>query len=271
MELPFSTWYPTIDIRRSRRQFDPSRPIEPDILNNLRTFCQEFKPFPHARAELVSESPDKVFKGAIGTYGKIKNAQAFIAFIGDMSSPNAQEEVGYTGEGIILEATSLQLATCWVGGFFKSDVVKSLIKISKNEKILAVTPIGYAKKTLTTEEKIMMGFGWNKQRKPLSNLATGLRMVDWPEWMKVSLEAARLAPSAVNRQPWGFHVEPEMITVLVRTMGAEFTISKRLDCGIAMLHIDVAAQSCGIHGEWEFMEAPYVSRFIIKSTGKSNC
>ena len=270
MELPFSTWYPTISIRRSRRRFDPSRPIEPDILNNLRNFCQEFKPFPHARAELVSESADKVFKGAIGPYGRIKDAQALIAFIGDMNSPNVQEETGYTGEGIILEATSLHLATCWVGGFFRPEVITSLIKTSANEKIIAVTPIGYAKETLTTEEKIMLGFGWNKQRKPLTNMVTGLRMADWPEWMKVSLEAARLAPSAVNRQPWGFHIEPETITVLVRNTGSEFSISKRLDCGIAMLHIDVAAQSQGIYGEWEFMHAPYVSRFRIKSTSKSN-
>jgi len=53
---------------------------------------------------LVADSPETVFKGAIGPYGKIKGAPAFVAFIGHMENPYVQEQVGYTGEGIILEA-----------------------------------------------------------------------------------------------------------------------------------------------------------------------
>jgi hypothetical protein len=70
-----------------------------------------------------------------------------------------------------------------------------------------------------------------------------------------------LAPSAVNRQPWGFDLEDDSITVHVRTGGPEFSVSKRLDCGIAMLHIEVAAMSCGVRGEWQFLKAPQVARF----------
>ena len=261
MELPFSRWYPTIDIRRSRRQFDASRPIYPDLLSDLRTICKEFRPFPHARAELVTESSDGVFKGVVGSYGKIKDEPAFIAFIGDMGSRHVQEEVGYIGEGIILEATALQLATCWVGGFFKPEVVESLIEISAGERVLSVTPVGYAREALTLEEKLMTGFGRTHRRKSISAVVTGLEMANWSEWIKVSVEAARLAPSAVNRQPWGFHVEPDAITVFVRTTGPEFNVAKRLDCGIAMLHIEVAALNCGIQGKWEFLETPSVARF----------
>jgi hypothetical protein len=88
-----------------------------------------------------------------------------------------------------------------------------------------------------------------------------MEIVKWPEWARASLEAARLAPSAVNRQPWGFNVEDDGITVFVRTSGPEFNISKRLDCGIAMLHIEVAALSSGVKGNWKLLEAPGVGRF----------
>ncbi|MCK5654431.1 MAG: nitroreductase family protein, partial [Dehalococcoidia bacterium] len=77
------------------------------------------------------------------------------------------------------------------------------------------------------------------------------------------LEAATLAPSAINRQPWRFYVEPDSITVSIYGSRLEFGISKRLDCGIAMLHIEVAALDCGVQGKWEFLEAPKVSRFTI--------
>jgi len=38
-------------------------------------------------------------------------------------------------------------------------------------------------------------------------------------------------------------------------------VSKQLDCGIAMLHIEVAALNCGIRGNWQFLKAPQVARF----------
>ena len=109
----------------------------------------------------------------------------------------------------------------------------------------------------------MTGFGWTHRRKPLSNMVTGLKEADWPEWIKTALEVASLAPSAINRQPWSFHVEPDSITVSVNKPGIEFNISKRLDCGIAMLHIEVDALYRGMRGNWEFLEAPEVARFNV--------
>ncbi len=125
MNIPFSRWYPAIEKRRSRRHFDESRPIEPDKLSALDTVCKEFMPFPNARSCLVTESVKGVFRGIVGSYGKIKDAPAFVAFIGNMDSASVQEEVGYTGEGVILEATALGLNTCWVAGMGKG--VHSLV------------------------------------------------------------------------------------------------------------------------------------------------
>ncbi len=226
-------------------------------------------PFPHARTCLVSEPTKDVFKGIVGGYGKVYGAPAFIAFIGDMRAPSVQEEVGYTGEGIILEATALGLNTCWVGGFFRPESVASLVEIKDNERVLAVTPVGYANRFESLTERSMTGFGLTHRRIPLSKLVSGWQVDNLPEWVKGSLEAARLAPSAVNRQPWGFNVDGSSIIVFVRTSGPEFNVSKRLDCGIAMLHIEVAASNFGIQGAWELLEAPLVSRFVVANTNGS--
>jgi nitroreductase len=262
MEIPFSRWHAAISRRRSRRSFD-STELESSVLAQLETICREFRPFPQARAELVTQSPDRVFKGAIGPYGKIKGAPAFIAFIGDMNDPHIQEKVGYLGEGIILEATAMNLDTCWVAGFFRPKVATSLVGTSKNERILSVTPVGHATEDFSLEERIMTGFGLAHRRKPLTELVTGLDQAELPHWMKSALEAARLAPSAINRQPWRFYVEPCSITVSVDSPRFTFGISKRLDCGIAMLHIEVAALDYGVQGKWESLQAPQVARFTI--------
>jgi nitroreductase len=263
VQIPYSRWYSAINNRRSRRQYDPAKAIPEHVLTDLQTVCAEFRPFPQARAELITEHCDEVFKGIIGAYGKIKCAQAFIAFIGDISDDHVQEMVGYIGEGLVLEATALQLATCWVGGFFRPEIVASLVKMEPNEKILGVTPVGYATALESFEEKIMTGFGRTHKRKPLPSLVSGLEESKWPVWIKPSLEAAKKAPSAINRQPWHFHVGPAAVTVSVRTGGPEFNVSKRLDCGIAMLHIEVAAMNSGVSGKWEFLDSPFVARFIV--------
>ena len=263
MEIPAPRWLDAILVRRSRRRFY-NTPLEVEHLEQMNYICGEFHPFQHARAVLVTESSDKVFKGLIGTFFKVKNAPAFIAFIGNMGSSYVQEQVGYTGEGIILEAQALGLSTCWVGGFFKKSVVQSLIEINNNEKVIAVTPVGYAVKKLAFEEKLMTGFGRTHSRKELPMIVTGMDDSKRPEWVNKALDAARLAPSAVNRQPWLFYVEYDGITVLVNSTKQGYGLSKRLDCGIAMLHIEVAALSCGVSGHWQFLEHPDVARFTIK-------
>ena len=198
MNVPAERWYYVIEKRRSRRRFD-LKSLEAEVLSQIASVCADFRPFRNARSVVVTESPDTIFKGAIGPYGKIKGAPALIAFIGNMDSPNMWEQVGYTGEGILLEAEAMNLATCWVAGFFRPKVVASLTRIGKGERVLAVTPIGYAAKRHSLEERVMTGFGLTHKRRPLSDLVTGLPESEQPKWAKLALEAARLAPSAVNR------------------------------------------------------------------------
>lgn len=262
MDIPFPRWHSAIYERRSRRRFD-SKPVESNPLSYLYALCAAFRPFTTVRAVLVTEAADKVFKGIVGAYGKIKGAPAFIAFVGNMDSPHVQEEIGYMGEGIILETTALGLGSCWIGGFFKPEVAAALTGTKENERVLCVTPIGYVRKRQSFEERIMSVFGLHNRRKPLSRLTSGLEEKEWPEWISSVLEAARLAPSAVNRQPWRFHIEPNSITVSVDGGSRDSSVSKRLDCGIAMLHIEVAALNYGIQGRWEFLDAPQVARFNI--------
>jgi nitroreductase len=260
MDLPVERWYPAIFKRLSRRTFLADVPEE-EKLDHLDRVCLDFRPFPEVRSQLVRKSPESVFKGLVGRYGRVKGAPAYIAFIGKMDSPGVQEAAGYTGEGIILEATAMGLATCWVGGFFRPEGVRSHIDILPGERVLSVTPVGYAPAEKNGQEKLMSGLVKSRSRKPLANLVGG----EIPaSWMGKALEAARLAPSARNRQPWRFRVEKDGVVIAaVRSLSAS-TISKRLDCGIAMLHFELGALAAGTAGRWEILPAPDVARFITQ-------
>lgn len=263
MDIPASRWYDVIFQRSSRRRFDPAKPIPENILEKLSLTCREFRPFPYARTELVVGTADKIFRGIIGSYGRITGAPAFIAFIGDTKHPHFQSEVGYTGEGVILEATALGLGTCWVSGLFKPSVVKKLVELETTEKVLAVTPVGYVLEKKTVSERLMSGFARSQNRLPLSQLADSATSL-YPKWVVDAFDAARLAPSAVNRQPWRFAASSNSITVSLKTGLLSMLTSQRLDCGIAMLHIEVAASYFGMKGVWQFLDPPQIARFTVK-------
>jgi nitroreductase len=181
-----------------------------------------------------------------------------------MRQPHVQEAVGYTGEGVVLEATALGLGTCWVAGFFRPAAVTQRLNIASYERVLAVSPLGYAPLEKTLGEKIIKGFAHNRKRKPLTQLVNGLPENEWPGWLKSALEAARIAPSATNRQPWRFDIQNGSVTVATDPGNLDFKASKRLDCGIAMLHLEISALNCGVHGRWELGEAPVVGRFTYE-------
>ena len=260
MDLPVERWYAAIFKRHSRRIYLAKVPEE-DQLARLDQVCREFTPFPEARSELVRRPPETVFKGLIGHYGRVSGAPAYIAFIGRMNSPQVQEATGYTGEGIILEATALGFSTCWVGGFFSPATVRSQIDVRQGEKVLSVTPVGYSPLEKTGQEKIMAGLVRSRSRKPLAKLVAGEIAVPW---MTKALEAARLAPSAQNRQPWRFRIEKDGIIIEADRSISTTTISKRLDCGIAMLHFELGAMAAGVSGNWESLPSPEVARFVLR-------
>lgn len=259
MEIPVETWYPAIFRRTSRRTFE-DREVEEEKVARIVTVCREFRPFSEARIEFVPGPPEGVFKGALGSYGKVKGARAYIAFIGDTRSARSREAVGYTGEGVILEATALGLDTCWVGGFFRPEAVKQSLRLEGREEVLAVSPVGYAIMKKDLAERTLSGFSRSRRRKPLDEIVSG--RISSP-WIAEALEAARLAPSAVNRQPWLFRIDEEAVVISVRGSRRLSPVSRRLDCGIAMLHFELGASAAGVRGRWEFLAAPGVARFIL--------
>jgi nitroreductase len=263
MELPVDSWSRAIASRVSRRSFSAEAP-RGELLDRLERVCRDFRPFPEARAALVREPVDKVAAGIIGSYGRVSSAPSYLAFIGRMDSPRVQECVGYTGEALILEATSLGLSTCWVGGLFKPGVVSTRLELGKNEKVICISPVGYpaAKPNLT--DRTFKAIAGSARRKPLEEFAEGGRV---PEgWVKTAVEAARLSPSANNRQPWRFRADGRTVTVFTDIDKREGKLSRRLDCGIAMLHFELGARAAGHAGEWEFLKAPEVARYVLSVT-----
>ncbi len=262
-------WYPLIATRHSRRSYDMHNPPDPRKMQELEEFCHNFTPYPKARVVLLQgKGVEEIFHNFILSYGIVTNPPAAFLFI---TTEESYAELGYTGECAVLEAKRLGFDSCWIAGTFRKQVAIERVSLGPGERIVAVAPLGHAMPKRTMTEKAMAGLLSSRKRKPLSTLCPQLKASPnlwkaWPTWIKAALEAARIAPSGENTQSWRFFVgEDQSITIHYEVVGHTMTwppAMRRLDCGIAMAHIEIAAHAHKVYGVWTFYTSPKVSRFI---------
>ncbi|MDP2232056.1 MAG: nitroreductase family protein, partial [Actinomycetota bacterium] len=238
-----------IGVRHSRRSYDGTRLSDAEQ-QALTQCCERFRPYRDARVVFVPEPTSDVFLGVVGSYGKVTNAPSVLVFVGDTRDPYSDQHVGYTGEGLILEATRLGLDTCWVGGFFRPKAAAALVDLAVGERIIAVSPVGRALTADSGSERVLRRLAGAKRRKPLDVIAPGVGEA-WPAWAVAGVEAARVAPSAMNREPWRFAYTGDGIVLSVSHSPQTPRVTKELDCGIAMLHFELGARFAGCEGAWE--------------------
>jgi len=250
-------WFHAILDRHSRRSFQPKElSIENSetILRLLEELNDKVKGF---KAELIPQNNDDIFKGIISSFGKIRNAPAYVVLIGDTTDKSIEQKIGYYGECLVLEATNHKLGTCWVSGFFSREKVSERVVLNENERIYAVVAIGYVSEEYQLNEKIMISLARSKSRRSFETLFDGIGMLKLPRWLKAGLDSARIAPSAMNRQPWFFHIENNSVSL---SNPGNKPLSK-LDCGIAMLHFELGALHQGFKGAWEKYDQQFVAVF----------
>ena len=259
-------WLAAVATRRSRRAFDGIA-VPGEAFEAMHSACERFRPYPDARVVSVREPAVDIFRGAIGNYGKVKGAPHVLVFIGDEHDPFADQHLGYTGEGIVLEAAALGLDTCWVAGFFDPKAAAELVTLAPGERIYAVSPLGHSPETMGLAERGMRGMAGAHKRKALVTIAPDAgEAARWPQWALAAVETARLAPSAVNRQPWRFRLEGGALVIAKDGASEMPKVTKRLDCGIAMLHAEIGALASGVAGEWtDLADGLDVARFVPNS------
>ncbi len=244
-------WFEAVNTRHSRRTFDGIT-VGRAELDELEAVCQGFRPFEDARIVLVREPGVDVFRGVVGSYGKVVQAPHVLVMIAGQGKA-AQWHLGYTGEAALLEATRLGLGTCWIGGFFDREKVAGLLELAAGERVFAVSPVGYPTSQLNLSEQLMRGMARAHKRRPVDQIAENLDD-SWPSWARAAVECARLAPSAVNRQPWRFRMSAGALVIRQDNAVETPSVTKALDCGIAMLHAELGAHAAGAAGNWHTME-----------------
>jgi len=131
------------DFRETVQATYSPRAVEETRSSVLRTVCA-ISAHAGARAELVSRAPKEFSEASSAAtaafYGRPLH---YVAFSGTWS-PSGPGGGGLHGRGIILEARAIGLDTCWVGGFFRPEIVKQDLTLSEIRAGPVRDPVGYA-------------------------------------------------------------------------------------------------------------------------------
>ena len=205
-----------IEARHSVRAYK-DLPLSEEIVKLLEDELVKLNNEGQLHIQLICNEP-KAFQGTMAKYGKFRNANNYLVMAGKKAE-DLDERIGYYGEHLVLLAQTLGLNTCWVGLSYSK--VPGTYVLEEGEKIACYIAIGYGE-TQGVGHKI-------KTVEQVSN-ASDIT----PSWFKKGVEAALLAPTAVNQQKFSFeHVGVKNNCHLIRAKkGFSMIGYTKMDLGI---------------------------------------
>lgn len=202
--------------RHSVRQYTDKK-IEKENREVLNALIAKINQKAGLHIQIIYDEP-KCFNSMMAHYGKFDGVNNYIALVREKSK--SDESLGYYGEQIVLKAQELGLNTCWVA----MTHGKSKAQIDKEEKLVCLISLGYGKTAGATHKS-----------KKLSEVCNYKK--DMPEWFLSGMEAALLAPTAMNRQKFYFELLPDNSIKITCGKG----LYTKLDLGIVKYHFEVVS------------------------------
>lgn len=169
--------------------------------------------------QLVLNEP-KAFDCFRAHYGKFSGVTNYIALIGKKSK-DLDEKIGYYGEKLALLAQTLGLNTCWVAMTYQK--IKTAFQINDGEKLRMIIALGYGETQGTAHKN-----------KPIEKVAAINEHT--PAWFTNGVNAALLAPTAMNQQKFFFS---QTDGVVQAKCGTGFYT--KVDFGIVKCHFEIGA------------------------------
>ena len=215
-----------IKARHSVRAYK-AQPLTEDIVKVLEKEIEEQNRQGHLNIQLVKNEP-KAFQGKLAKYGKFSNVTNYLVMAGQKAE-DLDERIGYYGEHLVLLAQTLGLNTCWVGLSYSK--IPGTYVLEEGEVIKAYIAIGYGE-TQGVGHKI-------KTVEKVSNTSDITA-----SWFREGVEAALLAPTAVNQQKFFFEYIPardNQPAQVVAKRNFSLIGFTQMDLGIVKYHFEVGA------------------------------
>ncbi len=253
------TLYEAIFSRRSVRNFKMER-MSGEFFSQLDKYMETMMPlYPEIRCHIDIVC---TLDSGVASKGLFRVKAPYLIVFRSEESYEAYENAGYILEQIVLYLTSKGIGSCYQG----AAKVEYDNEYPELEQCMAVA-FGYTEANPHRDSI-------NAQRKSLKSLCTIKDNYDVE--MMTMLEAARLAPSAINSQPWRFVVYNNRIHVFAKTDAVVKKYNElvsAVDMGIVQCHLMLAAEELWMKAELKKLDSVsdkeirnhrYVNTLLIK-------
>lgn len=171
------------------------------------------------------------------------------------------QNIGFAIEKVVLQLTTLGLATCWLENNLKREDVEEFIKLDEIEFLKDENNEDTEEIDITKVEhpQVIIAFGYPEEAQGLFRTADSklnrekvkdmCKKVDkgWYE----TLESVRYAPSIKNIQPWFFYSDINGLKLYERHQKKQIEKSSKISMGIALRHFDIACENHHIRVKYE--------------------
>ena len=203
--------------RDSVRKFT-DRPLDEAAVEALKKEIDSCNEESGLNIQLITDEPE-AFQANKASYGQFKGCRNYLTLVGPKG---LDEEVGYYGERIVIKAQQLGINSCWVALTYKKG--KAQGKQAAGEKRYLVIALGYGETDGSARK--------SKSITDVSDYKAGD-----PDWYRDGIEAALLAPTAVNQQKFRFERDGDKVAVKV----AGFGFYTKVDLGIVKYHFEAGS------------------------------
>jgi nitroreductase len=192
------------------------RPIDQKTREALQQLVDDANRDGNLDLRLVFDEPT-CFSTGRARYGKFSGVRNYLVCMGAPDS-DLERRVGYYGERVVLGMQELEINSCWVA----LTHGKPQVEVPSGEKVVIIICFGYG----ATQ-------GTPHKSKPITDL---YQADETPDWFLDGMEAAQLAPTAINQQRFRFILKDG--TLSARAGVGPCT---KIDLGIAQYHFEAAS------------------------------
>ena len=203
--------------RHSVRQYLDT-PIPEEVRRVLDDYAAALNAESGLHIQIVYDEP-VCFNSRMAHYGRFRGCANYIALIG-RESADLEEKCGYFGELLVLRAQQAGLNTCWAA----LTHGKSRAAVGEGEREVILIALGY-------------GATQGSARKSKAPTAVSNLTPDATSWFRAGVEAALLAPTAVNQQKFFFTREGDRVAAKAGKFGS----CLKIDLGIVKCHFALGA------------------------------
>ena len=210
-----------IKARHSVRKYT-DRAIEADKVSTINDAIGRINAASGLNIQLVLDEP-RAFSAGMWKYGQFSGVRNYFVMAG-LKGDESEEKIGYYGEELVLLAQTLGLNSCWVGLTYKK--IPGTYTLRDGDIVHCVISLGYGANQ-----------GVQHPLKPMEQFYEASEAV--PEWFKAGMDAALLAPTAINQQKFKFILrDGDQVEARPLFSMAGYT---RIDLGIVKYHFEVGA------------------------------